>query len=331
MIQTAFVGSLETYGVPRIQAELADDHDLRVGRKRVARLMRELGIWSGAASGRWLLIGSSWPTSSTCRPARAISSLARLSTRALVAVWAGRCETTSKQTEGNCFHKHIVKGDGAGEFSNTPAAADEQKIVTKVLMNPPFPTSKGQHDEYEFVDTVLLQIQDLGLLFSVLPYPTLVKFGKYKTWRRDKLLHNNTFLCVMTLPSDLFYPTSTHTVGIFIRKGIPHPTEQSVLWIRAVNDGLLKSKGKRLPSDRAENDYNKVLTTVSQFIRDPFVKVHDQEMFYKACPIDHGDPNFELVPEYYLDQAAPDIREVQDGVEQVIRNAAAFLVREGIE
>lgn len=36
--------SLETYGVPRIRAELADDYGIRVGRKRVARLMRQLGI-----------------------------------------------------------------------------------------------------------------------------------------------------------------------------------------------------------------------------------------------------------------------------------------------
>lgn len=33
-----------TYGVPRVQAELAFDHDLRVGRKRVARLMRGAGL-----------------------------------------------------------------------------------------------------------------------------------------------------------------------------------------------------------------------------------------------------------------------------------------------
>jgi putative transposase len=37
-------GSLQTYGAPRVHAELADEHQLRVGRKRVARLMRELGI-----------------------------------------------------------------------------------------------------------------------------------------------------------------------------------------------------------------------------------------------------------------------------------------------
>jgi len=36
--------SHETYGAPNIHAELADDHGIRVGRKRVARLMRENGL-----------------------------------------------------------------------------------------------------------------------------------------------------------------------------------------------------------------------------------------------------------------------------------------------
>lgn len=36
--------SHETYGAPMIHAELADDHGLRVGRKRVARLMRAAGL-----------------------------------------------------------------------------------------------------------------------------------------------------------------------------------------------------------------------------------------------------------------------------------------------
>jgi len=44
LIVRIYDGSLKTYGAPRIQLELRDDHDVRVGRKRVARLMRELGI-----------------------------------------------------------------------------------------------------------------------------------------------------------------------------------------------------------------------------------------------------------------------------------------------
>jgi putative transposase len=37
-------GARATYGVPRIHAELDDEHGIRVGRKRVARLMRRAGI-----------------------------------------------------------------------------------------------------------------------------------------------------------------------------------------------------------------------------------------------------------------------------------------------
>ena len=44
LVKHIFSGSLETYGVPRIKAELLDDHGISVSGKRIARLMRELQI-----------------------------------------------------------------------------------------------------------------------------------------------------------------------------------------------------------------------------------------------------------------------------------------------
>jgi putative transposase len=46
--------SRETYGSPMIHAELADDHGIRVGRKRVARLMRAAGL-RGATLRRYVV------------------------------------------------------------------------------------------------------------------------------------------------------------------------------------------------------------------------------------------------------------------------------------
>jgi len=46
--------SRDTYGSPNIHAELADDHGIRVGRKRVARLMRAAGL-RGATLRRYLV------------------------------------------------------------------------------------------------------------------------------------------------------------------------------------------------------------------------------------------------------------------------------------
>jgi putative transposase len=44
LIVTIYDGSHQTYGAVRINDELREEHEVRVGRKRVARLMRELGL-----------------------------------------------------------------------------------------------------------------------------------------------------------------------------------------------------------------------------------------------------------------------------------------------
>jgi len=52
--------SHDTYGAPNIHAELADDHDIHVGRKRVARLMRQNGI-RGATLRKYVVTTQSDP------------------------------------------------------------------------------------------------------------------------------------------------------------------------------------------------------------------------------------------------------------------------------
>jgi type I restriction enzyme M protein len=196
-------------------------------------------------------------------------------------------------------------------------------------MNPPFSLKRGSEKEYKFVDHALRQMDTGGLLFSILPYPCMVKPGVFKNWRKE-LLRNNTLLSVITFP-DIFYPVGVITVGVWIKKGIPHPHEQNVLWIRAINDGLFKSKGKRLPNLRTPNDLARVKDTLKAFLVSPSLPVQNIEQFQKVCPIDSSDPFLELVPEAYLDSAPPTEEELRAAVENMTREAVAFVIESRIE
>ena len=61
-IRAIYRRSRDTYGSPNIHAELADDHGIRVGRKRVARLMRAAGL-RGATLRKFVVTTMSDPKS----------------------------------------------------------------------------------------------------------------------------------------------------------------------------------------------------------------------------------------------------------------------------
>lgn len=238
-----------------------------------------------------------------------------------------RGDGKSNIIEGNCFQKNVVrKSNGEIGYSQVPPT-EVEAVVTRVFMNPPFALKSSDEKEFKFITQALRQMQDGGLLFCILPYSAMAKSGVYQTWRTEELLKNNTLLSVITLPEDLFYPVGVHTVAIIVEKGNPHPSHQSVLWIRALNDGLLKSKGKRLPSVKASDDYSIIRSTLNRFIADPHTTIDNIEKFQKACPIDFSDPQMELIPENYLDQPMPTTDELVTGMDALLREYVAFLIR----
>lgn len=197
--------------------------------------------------------------------------------------------------EGNCFAKFLTRSTAGGsptarfvpDPTNTPP-------ITKVMMNPPFALKRGTEKEYKFIDQALLQMEDGATLFSVLPYSAMVRPGGYRTWRRDVLLPNHTLLAVMTLPWDVFYPVGVNSVGVFIRKGIPHNKNAKVLWVRALNDGLLKSKGKRLPNPKAKNDFDRVKDLLRAYLDNPNFRIKNVNQFHKTHPLTFPIHNWSL-------------------------------------
>jgi type I restriction enzyme M protein len=211
--------------------------------------------------------------------------------------------------EGNCFHTFI------------PA-------VTKVLMNPPFALSTDK--EYKFVTYALSQMQRGGLLFAIVPTAVFLQKGQYKSWRQE-MLRENSLLAVITLPSDVFYGANagTNTVAVVIKKGFPHDPAQNVLWLRAIRDGFVKRKGKRLKPKHplVERDMlTEYKDRIKQFIKNQDIRIGAVPEECKVCPIDFTDSGLELVPEYYLDEKNPDYTAIKAGIETLVRETAGYLL-----
>lgn len=232
--------------------------------------------------------------------------------------------------QANCLvqHVHPAQGEDGIRTAKFSRRRTRRPPVTRVLMNPPF--SLKTDKEYHFVSHALRQMEQGGLLFSILPYSVMAKSGASCTWRRN-LLKEHTLLSVITLPIDIFYPVSAPPVGVVIQKGVPHAPMNRVLWVRAETDGHLKSKGKRLPSALTTNQLEESVAVVRGFIHDPESEVANIPRFMAAKQIDFGDRLLELVPEAYLDQEALSDDDILAGVDSVLRDAAAFLVRNRVK
>jgi hypothetical protein len=229
--------------------------------------------------------------------------------------------------EGNCFQKSLLKTTKDGVRTAKYSSQPGERVITKVLMNPPFALKSSDEKEYKFIQHALDQMDDGGVLFSILPVSVMFESGEEKAWRENKLLKDNTLLSVVTFPQELFYPIGIHTIGIFVKKGIQHPKKQNVLWIRAIHDGLLKKKGKRLPDSNEVNELDLMLPNLKAFIQNLSFKIQDVPQFCKLAPIDFSDPLLELVPEAYLDSKDISSKEIQEGIESLIRETAALIIR----
>lgn len=230
---------------------------------------------------------------------------------------------------GNCFAQWLDTKTRNGHVRAGYISADSRNRIppiTKVLMNPPFPKKKTDHKVYKYIEHALEQMQDGGVLFSVLPYSCMIKSGGYLEWRK-RLIRSSTLLSVVTFPEDLFYPVGVHTLGLFVKKGVPHTPNQKVLWLRALHDGRLKKKGKRLENSRAPDDLSKVLPLLKRFIHDQNINVPSIPAFQKAQEIDALDRDLELVPEAYLDEPIITPAVLNASIEQLIRDNIAFQVR----
>ncbi|MCH8902670.1 MAG: N-6 DNA methylase [Bacteroidetes bacterium] len=230
--------------------------------------------------------------------------------------------------EGNCFNKWLTGGTENGiSIAKYLDQNSKNRIppITKVLMNPPFAQKGSQKKEYHYIEQALNQMQDEGVLFSVLPMSVLLKGGDELVWRKEYLLKNHTVLSVITFPEDVFYPIGVRSLGIIIKKGVSHDKAKKVFWAKVNYDGFVKSKGKRLLSPKSEDQLEEVKELVKRATNNESFKANKPK-FYISKAIDFNDKQLELIPEAYLDEGIVSINSTVNEIDKVVRELVAFLI-----
>jgi type I restriction-modification system DNA methylase subunit len=239
--------------------------------------------------------------------------------------------------ERNCFSTYLrpkaVRGHATAAFSSKPPKHDEG-AATRVLMNPPFALRASDEKEHHFVTHALKLMADHGLLFALVPLGCMFREGEERLWREQDLLTSHTLLAVVSLPEDLFVPAATkQVIAVIIRKGVPHPKKQAVLWGRIAHDGHIVVKRKRLlasefsPPRREPDQLAQLLPELKAFLAHPTAARANVPEFLKAAPINFADPLLELIPEAYLESRPLNTADLKRAVDQFARETVSFLVR----
>ena len=215
----------------------------------------------------------------------------------------------------------IFRGDGKSNIYNencfTFIKFGDSHFATKVLMNPPF----AQTDEPEimFVEHGLNALKDGCFLSAIVPY-SIVAEKNLANWRKN-ILKNHTLVNAVTMPYDLFYPTSSSVCILTFKAHIPHTGK--AWFCRIDNDGFKIKRKKRI--EKSGEQLTKALQMYR--VRGMNTGIYEEAGFACYKDIDTDDELCEFASEAYLDAPLVDQHEIQDGIEQLLRDFAAFNIK----
>ena len=141
----------------------------------------------------------------------------------------------------------FFRGDGKshmelGSSLEAKSRADVKGKFTRAYLNPPF--SQEGEPERDFLTASMNALEPEGLLAAVVAAGIFADEIHAK-WRTE-FVRNHTLIAMISLPEDLFYPTSAPTSIIIAKAHLPQPDEQPVMMAKIWNDGYDKLKGRRI-------------------------------------------------------------------------------------
>ena len=141
----------------------------------------------------------------------------------------------------------FFRGDGESHIELGSSLESEHRAsvkgqFTRAFLNPPF--SQDEEPERDFINAALEALEPEGILAVVAPAGIFAD-EEHIRWRRQ-FLKKHTLLAVISLPEDLFYPTSAPTSILLAQAHIPQDDDAKILMARIWNDGYEKLKGRRI-------------------------------------------------------------------------------------
>lgn len=143
----------------------------------------------------------------------------------------------------NMFFRGDGKSNIVPQSCLDPAVRQaNQEQFTRAFLNPPF--SQENEPERDFVDASLDALEPGGILVVVV-YAGIFADDDHRAWRRE-LSRRHKPVAMISLPEDLFYPTSAPTSILVARAHEPLQAGDQVLMARVFNDGFEKLKNRRV-------------------------------------------------------------------------------------
>lgn len=125
----------------------------------------------------------------------------------------------------------------------------------------------------------------------------------------------------MTMPPNLFYPTTSNVCILTFRAHIPHSGK--VWFCRIDNDGMKIYRKKRVEREGEQ------LTKAMKMFKSRTLNLGIETEVGFSCfrELDPNDHQVEFAPEAYLDSPQYSEAEIQSTIDQLLRDFAAFNIR----
>ncbi len=144
-----------------------------------------------------------------------------------------------------CIANMIVRRDGKSNIHY--GSCFDEKILDKLrkqnidigLINPPY--SQEDHNELEFVETLLSVLSTRGVAVAVVPLNCAL--GVTCKVERERLLKNHTLEAVFSMPTEIFNPSASAPPCVMVwTANVPHPNDKQTFFGYYREDGFVKRK-----------------------------------------------------------------------------------------